>query len=401
MNSPYISQFRLTKGISKYLDLQSHQKTLSLHYDLLKNGIEDDSSMILTEVIMPSEIFYAMGLTPIFVESLGSFLASVKMNDKIIKKAENLGVNQDICAYHKCVIGALSDGYIPYPKAFVHSSYWCDDMIKVGDYLASQFKQNVFNIDIPFHYDEDAVDYVANQFEELTHYLEKVTGHTFDMEKLKEAFRYSNEAREYWVKANKLREESPCLMYGSDAMQMLPMLLSKLGHPEAVDVLKTFYEELLYRRENPDCGIGKERFRLLWLHFFPFYDINMMRYIEKELGAVIAFEENCNVYWEELDENEPFRSLAKKIMQHTGFGSASNRVKAIQKFVEQYKIDGVVHFSQTCCRPFRGSVSFIRDALREDGVPFLELSGDVLDSRNYSEGQLKIRIDAFIEMLQN
>lgn len=401
MESPYTQQFRLSQGIAKYLDLEAHQNVLKLHYRMLKRGLENKESLIFTDVIMPPEIFHAMGLSPLFVESLGSFLASIKMNNRLIAAAEESDIPTDICSYHKCGIGALKSGYIPIPKAFVHSSYWCDDMIKVSDYLGKLYDRNSFIIDLPFKRGDEQIDYIAEQMERLSHFLAKETGAAFSLEALKRSIRLSNEARNYWVEANRIRERKHSPMYGSDAMRMLPMLLPKFGMKETVDILKGFYEEIKGRSEEKRSPIKKERSRLLWLHFFPFYDAKLMHYIENELGAVIAFEENCNVYWDEIDENDPFRGLAKKLIGHTGFGSAERRVKMVLDSVERYKIDGVVHFSQICCRPFRGSVSLIKEALNEEGVPLLELSGDVVDSRNYSEGQIKIRIEAFLEMLQN
>ncbi|HEX9058934.1 MAG TPA: 2-hydroxyacyl-CoA dehydratase family protein [Clostridia bacterium] len=400
MSSPYITHLRLSQGISKYLDLKSHQMILKAHYEVLKHGLQEGNPFIFTEVIMPPEIFHSMGIASLFVESLGSFMASVNMNGKIIKTAEDLGIGADICAYHKSGIGALKSGYIPVPAAFVHSSYWCDDMTKVCEYLSHEYQRPGFIIDLPFGSGPDAVDYVAGQFEKMAQFLSENTKIPFSLEKLKETVRLSNEARQYWVMANRLREEKPCLVYGTDTLRMLPMLLPKFGLPAAVDICRTYYDELLERRKTGVSVVKNGKYRLLWLHFFPFYALPFMRYVEEKLGAVIAFEENTNVYWEPIDEEEPFVGIAKKLMAHTGFGPSERRADAILDFVKRYKIDGVVHFSQICCRPFRGSVSVIREALNSADVPFLELSGDVLDSRNYSEGQLKIRMEAFIEVLQ-
>jgi benzoyl-CoA reductase/2-hydroxyglutaryl-CoA dehydratase subunit BcrC/BadD/HgdB len=38
--------------------------------------------------------------------------------------------------------------------------------------------------------------------------------------------------------------------------------------------------------------------------------------------------------------------------------------------------------------------------MRKKGIPMLVLSGDGADCRNYSEEQTKIRLDAFLEMLE-
>ena len=37
--------------------------------------------------------------------------------------------------------------------------------------------------------------------------------------------------------------------------------------------------------------------------------------------------------------------------------------------------------------------------MREKGIPMLILNGDGADSRNYSEEQTRLRLDAFLEML--
>jgi len=41
----------------------------------------------------------------------------------------------------------------------------------------------------------------------------------------------------------------------------------------------------------------------------------------------------------------------------------------------------------------------IADAMGRMGVPFLDLDGDCIDSRNYSEGQTKTRLEGFVELM--
>jgi len=42
----------------------------------------------------------------------------------------------------------------------------------------------------------------------------------------------------------------------------------------------------------------------------------------------------------------------------------------------------------------------IRDTVAGYGIPFLELDGDCVDPRNYSEGQYRTRIEAFFEIME-
>ena len=43
----------------------------------------------------------------------------------------------------------------------------------------------------------------------------------------------------------------------------------------------------------------------------------------------------------------------------------------------------------------------VREKLAEMGVPLLVLDGDALDRRNDQDGQLKTRLQAFLEIVEN
>ena len=48
-----------------------------------------------------------------------------------------------------------------------------------------------------------------------------------------------------------------------------------------------------------------------------------------------------------------------------------------------------------------GARGLISDGLKEIGVPVLNLEVDCVDKRNFAEGQLRTRIEAFVEMLES
>lgn len=43
----------------------------------------------------------------------------------------------------------------------------------------------------------------------------------------------------------------------------------------------------------------------------------------------------------------------------------------------------------------------LREEMTKKGVPMLVLDGDAMDRRNDQEGQLKTRLEAFLEMVEN
>jgi len=67
--------------------------------------------------------------------------------------------------------------------------------------------------------------------------------------------------------------------------------------------------------------------------------------------------------------------------------------------VERYQIDGVIHYNQRGCRQSCGGVPLIKEFLKKQNIPMLILDGDGIDMRNYSEGQTRTRLKAFLEMI--
>ena len=68
---------------------------------------------------------------------------------------------------------------------------------------------------------------------------------------------------------------------------------------------------------------------------------------------------------------------------------------------EDYKIDGAINPCHWGCRQGTGARGMISDGLKTVGVPVMNLEVDCVDARNFAEGQLRTRLEAFMEMLAN
>lgn len=70
--------------------------------------------------------------------------------------------------------------------------------------------------------------------------------------------------------------------------------------------------------------------------------------------------------------------------------------------MKEYQIDGLVVWSDICCKHYALFANYLKArAEKELGIPGLILDSDQCDPRDYNEGILKGRIDAFIEVLEN
>jgi benzoyl-CoA reductase/2-hydroxyglutaryl-CoA dehydratase subunit BcrC/BadD/HgdB len=81
-------------------------------------------------------------------------------------------------------------------------------------------------------------------------------------------------------------------------------------------------------------------------------------------------------------------------------GVVENRIRLARRFVQDYRINGVIAFSHFGCRQYGGGQRAVKDALFEEfGIPTLILEGDNIDERNYADDQVRSRIEDFISLM--
>jgi len=299
------------------------------------------------------------------------------------------------------LLGLDVEGLIPRPDMVVSTSYLCDGGVKFFHNISQLYGCDYYLMDVPYHNTGNARRYLASQMEELASIIAEKQGKSLDLDKMAEALRLSNEAREYMLKINELRRAVPCPLSGSDALSyVLDMGFFGFGSEVGVKFFKTLYEELKARVESGQGAVDREKYRVLWLHQIrPYYPNEVISHLE-EMGASVCFGESNHVYWEPLDEANPFESLAAKVLSNPSGGPLERRSDLALELAERYDVDGVIHFSHWGCRQSCGGEYVIRDLMRKKGIPMLILGGDGTDSRNYSKEQTKLRLDAFLEMLE-
>ncbi len=112
--------------------------------------------------------------------------------------------------------------------------------------------------------------------------------------------------------------------------------------------------------------------------------------------------ENCSgaKNLEELvDETiDPIEALGKKYLNIPCSIMSPNtgRNEMIERLVDEYKVDGVIEIVLQSCHTYAVETHSVRRFLNERAIPFMSLETDYSQSDN---GQVKTRLEAFIEML--
>jgi benzoyl-CoA reductase/2-hydroxyglutaryl-CoA dehydratase subunit BcrC/BadD/HgdB len=367
----------------------------------MKAALQHEGLVVWGNAFFPFELLYGLGVTPCRPETLAALAAKLGLSRDAIACAEAGCYSPDTCSFYRCAVGLNLEGLLPRPDIIVSGSYLCDGSVKVFHNFSRYHGCEHYLLDVPYHDTENARKYLAGQLRELSLIIAEKQGKPFDHDRLVEALRLSNEAREYLLRANELRKAVPCPLSGGDAISyVMDMQFFGPGSEAGARFFKTLYGELREKVARGEGAVVKEKFRLLWLHYIkPYYPNEIMSYLE-EMGASVCFGEANHVYWEPLDLNNPFESLAARVLSSPGGGPLERRANLALELAERYNVDGVIHFSHWGCRQSCGGEYVIRDMMRRKGIPMLILDGDGADSRNYSKEQTRLRLEAFLEMLE-
>jgi len=197
-----------------------------------------------------------------------------------------------------------------------------------------------------------------------------------------------------------VRLSSPPLIRGGEAVLFANMFSQLWGKEEMVELQRTMLEELEERREMLDGIAVADTHRLAWLHLPPFYSSRLLDFIEVACNAPIVAEEVNFVGWNELNPDDPYRSLARKLLT-VGFLDPHLRVQHIRTAATLGALDGCILYNHGFGRCSMADSSFIkllREELHTVNVPLLVLDGDCLDETT-DPCSTMTKVSAFTEAL--
>jgi benzoyl-CoA reductase/2-hydroxyglutaryl-CoA dehydratase subunit BcrC/BadD/HgdB len=123
--------------------------------------------------------------------------------------------------------------------------------------------------------------------------------------------------------------------------------------------------------------------------------------LSEEYGAHIVIDELNDITWDPIDPGAVYEGMAARSISIPFNGPVERRVEHLKKLAEEFEVDGAINPCNWGCRQGTGARGLIETGLKEIGVPVLNLEVDCIDSRKFTEGQFRTRIEAFMEMMEN
>jgi benzoyl-CoA reductase subunit B len=249
--------------------------------------------------------------------------------------------------------------------------------------------------------------------EELIEVLEKVTGVPFDIDRLRDVLRLTNDMGRSWRRLLEINRESPAVY---DAMLEGTIYLGVVnglrGTAEGAEYFADLVEEMEYKLERGITPHGEvpEEHRLIFVGV-PCYPIFRRFYqLFSEWGGTFV---GSTYLWFasgglnsefEYDLDRPLESLAEGLL--LGVRSAVDSMlfqdQALIEAIDSHRADGVVYHPIKSCRTVStGLADSRRVVLESRDVLALFIESDMMDKRVVSEAQMKNRVDAFFEGLNS
>ncbi|MDI6873978.1 2-hydroxyacyl-CoA dehydratase subunit D [Candidatus Solincola sp.] len=352
--------------------------------------------VVWCNLLVPSELVHGLGCLPFYPEMAAAVVASAGLAPRFIDRAVEEEFSSDACSYHRCLLGCAVEGFLPRPDLLLSVNYPCDSAVLSFAFLSELYGVPHLVVDVPLPGREEDLPLLAGQLEEAASEMARLSGRDREgmLRGLAESIELSNRALSYLRRVEEMRKRDDCTLDGKDAMGNVSVLAGCMGSEAGVEFYRLLAEELRER----GCR-GPRSLRLMWMHLKPWYAQSIFQSLERH-GARLVCEEYTHATWEPMDPGDPFVSLAAKLESHFLVGPAERRAAHLARLAEEYRVDGAIHFNHWGCRQSCGGAPLVKRALQEKGVPVLIIDGDCVDQREYQEGQISTRLEAFLESLR-
>jgi len=335
----------------------------------------------------PEELIVAANLIP--VRLFGSQTETPTLVDT--------HVQSHFCPFARsCLDLALKEHYANFAGFVV--SHGCDVTNQFYDLWKKQVNpEYLYYLHVPLNIEgETAKRFFVKELADFKSSLEKFVGKEISQDDLRWGIEICNETREWLRKISELRKKDPPLVTGAELHELVRM--SQITAKEEINkVLRQKYNKLSNR-----TAPGNRKPRIL-LSGSIIDDSALIQFFE-DLGVSVVADDLCvgsRYFWTSIDiTQDPLYDIATRYLTKPILSAKVPRVKRLEYIrilINRYQVDGVMLHQLKYCDSYHIDNVTVHEALKEAEIPVLVLETSYTMS---GMGQLRTRVEAFIELLQ-
>ena len=347
----------------------------------------------------PIELIEASGAMPLRVDS--GIYSGVAPSEQLLPS--------EACPVVKSELGAKMLELSPYLRlcdVLVCPSS-CGMKAKLGEILEDF--ATIWRLEVPSYKDGSSTKRMwLDQINDFKRDLEKLTGRKITRETLRRSIESAQDARAIFRRLGELRKSKTTPISGRDAM-----LVTQAIWYDDLERWKEKTKQLcseLEKRIEDRVNLGYSEGPRIMLAGSPIIWPNWkLPNLIEDSGAVIVCDELCSgdhgvlgdsVNVDEWTMKDMLAAIADRYLQPVTcpcFTPNDKRVDKIARMVKDFGVDGVVYHQLRGCYVHKIEFSRVTTALKNLRVPVL---GIETDYTHEDLGQMRTRIEAFLEMIQ-
>ncbi len=364
--------------------------------ELRERAINGDKVVATYCIFVPEEIILAAGAIPVGLCAGTQF--SVPIAEEVLPR--------NTCALIKSSFGFKLGRVCPYVQTshLIVGETTCDGKKKMFEILSEY--QPVHVIEVPHKKTKLSRELWIGELLAFKEVIEKLTGNKITADKLREAIKLVNDRRRALQRLYNLRKMSPVPISGKDAL-LVTQISFYDDVSRCIQQVNSLCDEL-EKRTRAGEGVFPANAPRILVAGSPMAIPNWkLHHILETAGAAVVCEESCigtRAFSDLVAESNgtvesQLRAIADRYMQiHCAcFTPNEERIDDIIRLAKEYKIDGVVHYNIQFCHTYAHEAVKVERALAKECIPLLRIETDYSDE---DAGQLRNRVDAFLEMIR-
>lgn len=352
--------------------------------------IEEGNSAIGTICChVPEEIIHAAGLMPIRVRATG---ATDNSQGKALMSTYT-------CSYAYTTLQKLLDGTYGFLDGIVASD-GCLMAERIFDnwrYKGNSKDKVVKLVNVPRKVEADSLEWLVEEYRKMKKAIEDFTGKEITDDDLRASFEVYNETRRLIRELYSLQKDGKVYIKGSEIMKVIMAGMS-MPKEEYNKKLAALIDEL--KAAGP---IESDNVRVVFIGSA----LDNPEYLEtiEECGVDVVMDMQCfgsRYLWEPVEmEGDPLVNLAELHLHRPTCPRMVDSYDRLYEFardaVREYDAQGVIQVNMRYCDLWNGARIIFTKKFAEDKIPLLMLEREEITT---NAGQLAVRVEAFVEMLE-
>lgn len=252
-------------------------------------------------------------------------------------------------------------------------------------------------MNMPKDNDSLALEYFTQEVQKLRTALETHFGRSIEDSALWGAIELFNESRRLMTKLYELRKSSELQIKGNTVFKVI-RASQKMSKESFNMKLKGFLEEIKNQKEKTSLPQGP---RIMIVGSL--LANSQIIELAEDAGASVVCDDLCSGsrYFEGNIEqgDDPIKAISSRYLLKAPCARMKNtelRLQRGKKLVEDFQVDGIIYQTVKFCDNHLYDYPLYHEFFQDAGLPVLQIEEDFIGG---NRGQIRTRIEAFIEML--